>query len=257
MPVRSFSTVARTNLSKSEVHIWKIPLDIPYSSYYYSILDGKERERLRKLRTYESYKQYLVCRYSIKNILSSYIGCLASECFISYTKRHKPFLENARIPLKFNISHSKNLAVCVVTLDESIGVDLEFIRPIENLEGLSEYVLSRKERLLFYSMSKEGRLRFFYKIWTRKEAFLKACGDGFLTETPLNNLKIYPTKPFCSGIGGIPFFRYKKRWVFNDIVFSQKGGSYQLTLFREKKIGRIRHYNFYPSVCGIQQAHFC
>ena len=82
------------------------------------------------------------------------------------------------LPLAFNLSHSGDVAVCAVAAGGQLGVDVEMIRPISDADDLSSRYFSRDEAREFLRLPATERLHAFFGVWTRKEAFLKATGEG-------------------------------------------------------------------------------
>lgn len=96
----------------------------------------------------------------------------------------KPFLaQPLRTELKFNLSHSGELALVAVTLNRGIGIDLEEIRYIDFAARLAERFFSRRENAALGALPEAERLAAFYCCWTLKEAYVKATGNGLARAT--------------------------------------------------------------------------
>ena len=80
--------------------------------------------------------------------------------------------------LRFNVSHSQGLAVVAVTRHREIGVDVEEVRPLPDAQPIAERCFSGEENRVFLGVPAADRLAAFFNCWTRKEAYLKALGDG-------------------------------------------------------------------------------
>ena len=123
------------------------------------------------------------------SILASYVGAKPAK-FASRTVRHgKPFLADSppKDALQFNASGSQELAVCAVTLGREVGIDIEACRPIED-EAFVEQCLAPAERQAYATLSPEEKSAAFYRLWTRKEAYLKAHGTGL--SRPLSSFEV-------------------------------------------------------------------
>ena len=81
-------------------------------------------------------------------------------------------------PLCFNLSHSNEIALCAITLNRSIGIDIEYIHSNPDLESIAEHYFSPREHETINSFSPDQRHIAFYDLWTLKEAYLKATGEG-------------------------------------------------------------------------------
>src|SRR5438094_10495422 len=82
------------------------------------------------------------------------------------------------IGLRFNVSHSKSLGLYAVTRDRRVGVDIERIRPLPDLDEIAERVFSPEERLALRRLPPARRPEGFFNCWSRKEAYGKAIGYG-------------------------------------------------------------------------------
>ena len=114
-----------------------------------------------------------------------------------YSAYGKPDLARrpAERPLRFNVSHSGSWALIAVTLDQRIGVDVEYVRPLENLDRLARTCLSDSELDVFQSLPESARQLAFFHAWTRKEAFVKACGAGLSQSLKDFTVNLLPGEP--------------------------------------------------------------
>ena len=93
-----------------------------------------------------------------------------------------------RAGLTFNLAHSSDLALVAVTLGATIGADIERLRPVHDLDGVAEQTFSDRERRTLLALPACDRARAFFRCWTRKEAFVKALGDGL--SYPLDSFSV-------------------------------------------------------------------
>ena len=89
--------------------------------------------------------------------------------------------------LEFNLSHSKDYAIYAFGLDRKIGIDLEYIHPMPDMDDFARQFFSLRENVLVNSLSGKQKEEAFFKIWTCKEAFLKANGSGLTV--PINQVE--------------------------------------------------------------------
>jgi 4'-phosphopantetheinyl transferase len=80
--------------------------------------------------------------------------------------------------LRFNLSHTRGAALIGVTQGRELGVDIEWQRPMDDLEAMARSVMSEEELELWKALEAGARFRAFYRVWTRKESYLKAIGLG-------------------------------------------------------------------------------
>jgi 4'-phosphopantetheinyl transferase len=90
--------------------------------------------------------------------------------------------------VRFNASHSGGLALFAITLDREIGVDIEHVRPMRDLEGIAARFFSTRETADLMSLPEDQREEGFFRCWTRKEAYIKAIGDGL--SVPLDSFAV-------------------------------------------------------------------
>lgn len=165
-------------LSKNYVHVWSIRLDqtSETTSKLRQILSLEERSRADKFYFEHDRNRFTVARAILRTILGNCLGQNPSEIEFSYAKNGKPFLVNT--DLRFNLSHSKDLALCAITYQRELGVDIEYLRLMKDAEQIAARFFSPRESSLFCSLSQGEKQLAFFRCWTRKEAYIKAIGDG-------------------------------------------------------------------------------
>jgi 4'-phosphopantetheinyl transferase len=142
-----------------------------------SLLDPGEKIRAERLVIRERRSDFVLQRGILRFILSRYLARSPEEIQISTSADGKPYLPEGDI--QFNISHSNDLMICGVTSEARIGVDIQLVYPIENIERIIPKILTPSEIELLDRITLDERIDLFYTIWTAKEAFLKAIGSGF------------------------------------------------------------------------------
>ncbi|SNB46817.1 4'-phosphopantetheinyl transferase superfamily protein [Geobacter sp. DSM 9736] len=172
--------VPATNLSPSEVHIWQFMLDLPADlrSNLRLLLDDEELKRADRLLDREAAGRFINCRGLLRQVLSAYCGTPPGDIRLSYGPFGKPCLE-ADSPLRFNLSHSRNLAVLAVAMGTEVGIDIEAVDPALPYGNISRTFFSRDECAYIEGLPDAHRLAAFYECWTCKEAYQKGCGAGF------------------------------------------------------------------------------
>jgi 4'-phosphopantetheinyl transferase len=172
----------RVRLEEGEVHVWRASLDLPLSETERlgETLSADERERAARFRVPRVQVRFTAGRAILREILGRYLDCSPSELSFGYRDRGKPFLlpGPGREDLRFNLSHSHGLALFGVSLAREIGIDLEQIRQDREHEKLAQRYFSPKEVAALRALTPEGRVGAFFDCWTRKEAYLKARGEG-------------------------------------------------------------------------------
>jgi 4'-phosphopantetheinyl transferase len=169
-------------ISSNEVHVWRESLDVgpDQNKRLLGILSPDELERAGRLRFERDQKYFIAARGILRIILGHYLGEDPHKIRFEYTSNGKPVL--AITPdydkLCFNLSHSCGLALYALTRDRNIGIDIEHVRDDVAYREIARKFFSRGEINSLESFQKEKRNEVFFRYWTRKEALLKAIGEG-------------------------------------------------------------------------------
>ena len=150
------------------------------------LLDPIETKRAERLVFPKRRDEFITQRGILRSILSRYLAQKPEEIQISTSERGKPYLPTGNI--QFNLSHSNNLMICGITSGPRIGVDIQHVYPIDNLERVIPKILSPQEIDFLEKTPQRDKLEHFFMIWTAKEAFLKALGSGF--QSPVNTIQL-------------------------------------------------------------------
>ncbi len=177
-------------LVPGQVHLWRVALDQSLERFkgITASLSPDELAQASKFAFEIHRRRYLISHSFLRSVLASYLGCPLQAIQYSLGLHGKPALtadsNKAGNPpgnltdLHFNMAHSHELAILGVALGGEIGVDVEHHRRSVNYEKLAAYSFSPRESAVLLALPKEQREIAFYNAWTRKEAYLKALGDG-------------------------------------------------------------------------------
>jgi len=176
----------------NDVQVWAAWLDVGTKEVagFWSTLSQPERERAQRF-VWERDRSYFVAAHGLlRLILASCLSTEPSEIELHLGDRGKPRLGGAlaQSGLQFNLAHSANLAVFAVARHRDVGVDVERVRPVSQLSELVASFFSARERAELETMPAQEKTVGFYRIWTRKEAWLKATGEG--VTGPLNAIDV-------------------------------------------------------------------
>lgn len=161
-------------LEAGEVHVWAVSLDgdpAPFDG----LLCPSEQDRLARFRFAEHQRRFHISHGALRRILGGYLRQDPREVVFRHGPRGKPFLEGGE--LSFNLSHSGQLALVAVAAEE-VGVDVEKVRRLESLTQIAERHFSDREFAALDELEGDARELAFYRCWTRKEAYIKALGEG-------------------------------------------------------------------------------
>jgi 4'-phosphopantetheinyl transferase len=169
---------AADKLREHVAHIWCANLepDAERLSTLQALLSSSEVSRANRFRFWRHRRRYIAGRGILRILLSRYLDQAPAEIEITYSKYNKPFLHNSN--LQFNLSHSQDTALFAFCLGSDIGIDLEEIRAISDAEGIAERFFAPTEFACFQSLPDDEKNEAFFACWTRKEAFIKAIGEG-------------------------------------------------------------------------------
>ncbi len=174
----------------NEVHVWTWTFSGPDepSAADLDILDEQERKRTARFYFTPDKVRYSVCHANMRRILGSYLGKPPESLVYRDAEGGKPelVLTTDDLPLRFNLSHSKTIALLAVRLDSEVGVDVEDIRPIER--DVATRFFSPAEVASMAPLAGEEWFDAFYRCWTRKEAILKVEGMGL--RIPLDSFDV-------------------------------------------------------------------
>jgi 4'-phosphopantetheinyl transferase len=178
-------------MSPGEIHVYEIGLDSAGAAAASALncLTDEEKARADRLYFDRHRRRYIACRSSLRKLLAQYVGCRPLDITLAYGRRGKPYLVGAA--LGFNVSHSKELALIALTREPNIGVDIEFNRPLNDIETIILTTSSAEERRILTGVDDEKRLPLFYRMWVRKEALVKVYGTGL--EIALSTLTVLRT----------------------------------------------------------------
>ena len=143
-------------------------------------LDEEERSRFNRARHAGRRREIALCRAALRAVLCRRLGCPNGELAFRESERGKPFalLRGAPAPVSFSVSHSGAHGLVAVARAGRLGVDVEEFNPRRDFDALIATVLSPGERAEVESASGASRHRLFYRLWTVKEALVKALGEG-------------------------------------------------------------------------------
>jgi 4'-phosphopantetheinyl transferase len=163
------------------IDVWRVHLDESTApGCEESALSSDEIARASRFHFENDRLHFTRCRSALRCILSGYIAIPGAEIRFEYLNGGKPQVvadQNPRV-LQFNVSHSANVALIAVSSEHRLGVDVEKIRADVDTAALSERFFSLRERAGLQALPDPLRVLGFFACWTRKEAFLKATGDG-------------------------------------------------------------------------------
>jgi 4'-phosphopantetheinyl transferase len=188
-------------LGSGEVHSWCVGLDVPpeTSARFYTTLTHDERRRSARFRFTRDQQRFIVARGVLRDLLARYLGTRPDRIDFVYNAFGKPDLSPAfGNRLTFNVSHSAGLVLIAIATACSVGVDVEYIRWQSDYADIARHFFSAAEIDSLFALPIHRRAEAFFSCWTKKEAYVKACGAGL--SMPLNSFSV----PLSSGDAAAP-----------------------------------------------------
>ena len=146
-----------------------------------SLLDDPETARFRRFLSDRARREFALCRAALRVVLSERLGCGDRQLSFGQREHGKPFamVDGRRADAGFNVSHSGRHGLIAIAARDGIGVDVEERVAQRDLEGIGSLVYAPAERGLLASVAGRDRVHLFYRLWSMKEALIKALGTGF------------------------------------------------------------------------------
>jgi len=226
-------------LLEKDVHIWRAALDLPNSDLeeLKQKLSIDERIKAEHFHFERERRRFIVGRGILRRILGFYLSIKPVDLQFSYGKNGKPGLANSfgNRRIDFNMTRSEGLALYGFALDRQIGVDVERMRDIPEMNRIVEIFFSERENDIFRSLPENRKKEAFFRCWTRKEAFIKATGNGLSQSLDRFDVSMDPDEPArLLGIEGSS--KATTRWSIQDLkpapgfaaAFAVEGRKWQL-----------------------------
>jgi len=183
-------------LPVNTVHIWSFPTKAsPHVvATFERDLAPEERDRALRFRFHHLHESFVIARGALRQLLGHYLDCNPAGVSFVYRSNGKPAVESPAC-LQFNMTHSGDLAVIALTLKRELGVDMEKIRPLPDMQAIANRFFCPEEASDVMSFPQAERERAFFLCWTRKEAYIKATGEGLSAALDTFRVTIHPDIP--------------------------------------------------------------
>jgi len=178
-------------LASDEVHCWCASLDVPpeTSARLHASLTPDERTRSARFQFERDQQRFIVARGVLRDLLGRYLQIQPGKISFVYNAFGKPALgPDFANRLKFNLSHSAGLALIAIASASDVGVDLEYIRAQSDHADIALRFFSATEVDYLTALPSHFYAEAFFSCWTKKDACLKACGEGLAI--PLNSFSV-------------------------------------------------------------------
>ena len=184
-------------LGLNQVHVWCwfLNTECHGGDEHIGLLDDKELERFHRLRFAHDRARFAHAHANTRRVLGSYLQCAPARVSFRTNPFGKPELamETGTPSLRFNLSHSREIAVLALSAETDVGIDVEALRPIERAVALDHF--SPTELASLSPLQGDAWLKSFYLCWTRKEAIVKAEGVGLSFPLQSFDVSLLPDAP--------------------------------------------------------------
>jgi 4'-phosphopantetheinyl transferase len=222
-----------------EVHSWCVGLDVSPGTYarLHATLARDERRRSARLRFERDRRRFVVAHGVLRELLGRYLRTPPGQIRFVHNAFGKPALSpefGGR--LKFNLSHSADLALIAIAADADIGVDLEYVGAQPDYAEIARHFFSTAEVDRLNGLPRQAYAQAFLTCWTKREAYVKARGEGLALLSPqtppARRWSLYTLHPAPGYIGAL----------------AVEGRGWRLTQMRWQEAfhGRAGFYNFQP-----------
>jgi 4'-phosphopantetheinyl transferase len=212
------------SLVAADIHIWRANLNLDKSQLdrFRSTLSADEIIRAERFYFEKHRHSFIASRGILREILGRYLEIEANQVKFGYELRGKPFLitDSGTLQLNFNVSHSEDLALYAMASpaagiasggksSNQVGIDLEMIRPIADIQQLAQRFFATSETNAIASLIPPYQEQLFFRYWTCKEAYLKATGEGL---SSLDQVEIIFNPPDS------PKLSHTNHWILQELI---------------------------------------
>ena len=235
----------RLELAEDEIHVWRAYLDCDevVLHQFEATLATDETARANRFVFPRDRNAFIATRGILRKLLGRYVSHSPARLEFDYSPRGKPFLRANQIErsIEFNVSHSHGLALLAFAAKRRLGVDVELVRPDFASDEIAQRYFSPQEltelRALPASLQAEG----FFLCWTRKEAYVKARGEGLHIPLESFQVSLTPGQPELLQAAD------SEPWTLHSL---QPDPRFVGALVGEGRGWRLRYWDWKPLDCG-------
>lgn len=185
-------------ISSAEVHVWRAPLEQPaiHMDQLAQTLSDDERTRAERFHFERDRRRFVVAQGLLRILLGKYLNIEPHRLEFGHGPHGKPHLSSSHSSaIRFNLAHSHELALYAFACGREVGIDVEHICPLPDAEQIAARFFSAAENAVLCALPENQRSEAFFNCWTRKEAYLKATGDGLSRPLDQFQVSLAPGEP--------------------------------------------------------------
>jgi 4'-phosphopantetheinyl transferase len=235
--------IANLTLAEDEVQLWRADLKEirPHESRWRELLSADERMRADRFHFDRDRQRFVASRALLRTILAAFLAADPSTLNFSYSKTDKPFLSSAHdnSGIRFNVSHSGGIALYAFSRRREVGVDVEQVRRDLDVGPIARRFFSAFEQRRLFALPEEERNEAFFRCWTRKEAYIKAVGEGL--SVPLGQFDVSLDSIETLGTNALLATRLDKagEWMLQEVP---AGAGYRAALCAGGRDWKLNHW---------------
>jgi 4'-phosphopantetheinyl transferase len=194
-----------SGLAPGTIRVWLVDLTPNAGALagLFGLLSADEQARARRYHFAADHDRFVACRAALRQVLAFHTGLDAAGLCFDYGPQGKPALTGSGVA--FNVSHSGDRALIALSSDGPVGVDVEWCRPIGEMDAIVRRYFSPAEQAALAALAPDARTLGFYQAWTRKEAMLKATGHGLSRALDHYTVSLGPgVEPRVLAVAGAP-----------------------------------------------------
>ncbi len=239
---------SQPTLGTGDVHVWKVEIGVesPRIPLFWSVLAKEEQERASRFYFSPDRDRFVVCRGLLRRFIAEYLHLDPALVTFQSKPHGKPSLAGGctEADLRFNISHSHDRALFAFSRGREVGVDIEQIDAKPAEEQIAERFFSPEEVSALRALPSDQQIEAFFLCWTRKEAFVKARGEGLSIPLDQFAVSLEPGRPASLlWVKGNP--HETQKWLLRNL---NPGAGYAAALVVESGEVEVRCWNLPPSL---------
>lgn len=205
------------NLGDGEVQVWKLcgAIERNVAGDLERLLSADELQRAARFRFPGDRQRFIASRGILRCLLAGYLASDPSSLRLQYSDKGKPYLA-ASLALQFNVAHSGEVILWAFAWQRRVGIDVEEVRTDFSTHDIAERFFSSVERQSLRALPASRRHQAFFQCWTRKEAFVKATGDGLSLPLDQFDVTLAPGQP-ARLIATRPDAGESRRWSMHNL----------------------------------------
>jgi 4'-phosphopantetheinyl transferase len=182
------------------------------------MLSPDEKTRCARFLLDKPRHEYIATRGSLRRLLAACLSCDPGDVAFGYAPSGKPHLDRKfqSSGIDFNVSHTDGLAVIALSWQGQIGIDVERVRSDRDPRNIARRFFSQREQNELLNLSGPELHEAFFRCWTRKEAYIKACGEGLALSLDLFDVEFVADRP-AALLATRPDASIADRWQLHDL----------------------------------------